>query len=302
MERFTQRARRVLSLAHQEAERARNNFIGTEHLLIGLMDEEGGVAGRTLRELGLTTERVREMVKRVSVISDNFDSSRVELAADTQQVLEYSVEEARRLGHHYFGTEHIMLGLMRVESTAMDVLSRLGVNADQVRRQTRQVLNETASSGGKQQASHIYIWYGSKLEFKDIAKNFVEKIGFIPVFIDEMDNASTFIQKLDRIFPQVKFAIIFVPLDDLGFGKESIMEDDLISSQNSVYQSGFFHAKLGMKNVCILSEENLHEKAKMLFNSLGIGYILMDRSDNWKSSLAIRMMIAGLNVDTRKIL
>jgi ATP-dependent Clp protease ATP-binding subunit ClpC len=146
MERFTQRARRVLSLAHQEAERARQNSIGTEHLLLGLMDEEGGVAGRVLRELGMTSERVREVVARVSGTPTTFDPDRIELAPETQQVLEYAVEEARRLGHHYIGTEHILLGLVRVEATAMEVLRRLGVTPDQIRRQTRRVLNESASS------------------------------------------------------------------------------------------------------------------------------------------------------------
>src|SRR5512143_1696074 len=146
MERFTQRARRVLSLAHQEAERSRNNNIGTEHLLLGLMDEEGGVAGRVLRELGMSSDRVREVIQRVASGSGTFDPNRIELAADTQQVLEYAVEEARRLGHHYIGTEHILLGLVRVEGTAMEVLRRLGVTADQIRRQTRRVLNEAASS------------------------------------------------------------------------------------------------------------------------------------------------------------
>jgi len=146
MERFTQRARRVLSIAHQEAERAQNNNIGTEHLLLGLMEEDGGVAGRVLRELGMVTDRVREVVKRVTSPSSSFDPNRVELAAETQQVLEHAVEEARRLGHHYIGTEHILLGLVRVESTAMEVLRRLGVTSDQIRKQTRRVLNESASS------------------------------------------------------------------------------------------------------------------------------------------------------------
>ena len=145
MERFTQRARRVLSLAHQEAERARNNNIGTEHLLLGLMEEEGGVAGRVLRELGMTSDRVREVVKRVSGSSSSFDANRVELSMETQQVLEHAVEEARRLGHHYIGTEHILLGLVRVEGVAMEVLRRLGVTGEQIRRQTRRVLNESAS-------------------------------------------------------------------------------------------------------------------------------------------------------------
>src|SRR5262249_53045191 len=146
MERFTQRARRVLSLAHQEAERARNNFIGTEHLLLGLMDEEGGVAGRVLRELGMSSDRGREGGNRVTSSSASFYPSRVGLAPDTQQGFEHAVEEARRLGHHYIGTEHILLGLVRVEGTAMEVLRRLGVTADQIRRQTRRVLNETASA------------------------------------------------------------------------------------------------------------------------------------------------------------
>ena len=146
MERFTQRARRVLSLAHQEAERARQSNIGTEHLLLGLMDEEGGVAGRVLRELGMTSDRVREIIERVAATESRFNPDKIELAPDTQQVLEYAVDEARRLGHHYIGTEHILLGLVRVEGTAMEVLRRLGVSADQIRRQTRRVLNESASS------------------------------------------------------------------------------------------------------------------------------------------------------------
>ena len=119
MERFTQRARRVLSLAHQEAERARQSSIGTEHLLLGLMDEEGGVAGRVLRELGMTSDRVREIIERVTTADARFNSEKIDLAADTQQVLEFAVDEARRLGHHYIGTEHILLGLVRVEGTAM---------------------------------------------------------------------------------------------------------------------------------------------------------------------------------------
>src|SRR4030095_6964690 len=91
-------------------------------------------------------DRVREVVTRVTSSSATFDASRVELASDTQQVLEHAVEEARRLGHHYMGTEHILLGLVRVEGTAMEVLRRLGVTADQIRRQTRRVLNESASA------------------------------------------------------------------------------------------------------------------------------------------------------------
>ncbi len=146
MDRFTQRARRVLSLAHQEAERAHHNLIGTEHLLIGLIEEEGGVAGRVLREMGLEAPRVREMVMRLTGEGRTPPGQRLELAADTQQVLELAVEEARRMGHHYIGTEHLLLGLILIEGTATEVLRRLGVTPDEIRRQTRRILQESSTT------------------------------------------------------------------------------------------------------------------------------------------------------------
>ena len=146
MERFTQRARRVLSLAHQEAESAHQGSIGTEHLLVGLIEEDGGVAGRVLREMGMELERVREMVKRLTGEGKNPPGGKIELSDDTQQVLEFAVEEARRLGHHYIGTEHLLLALVRTEGTAVEALRRLGVTPDEIRRQTRRVLQESSTN------------------------------------------------------------------------------------------------------------------------------------------------------------
>ena len=143
MERFTQRARRVLSLAHEEAERLHHNYIGTEHLLLGLIREEGGIAGRVLRDLGLDPARVKEMVERLTGVGRN-PSSRIELAPGTEQVLQMGIEEARRMGHHYIGTEHLLLGMVRQgEGVGMDVLRRLGITPEQIRRQTRRALQET---------------------------------------------------------------------------------------------------------------------------------------------------------------
>ena len=112
MERFTQRARRVLSLAHQEAERMCRNYIGTEHLLRGLIREEGGVAGRVSRELGLESDRVQEIIERLAGTGGS-RGGKLDLSPGTQQVLEFAVDEARRMGHHYIGTEHILLGVGR---------------------------------------------------------------------------------------------------------------------------------------------------------------------------------------------
>ena len=144
MERFTQRARRVLSLAQEQAERLQHHQIGTEHLLLGLMREEGGVAGRVLRDLGLDLRRVEELVRRLSTAGDRGRSSQLDLSPGTKKVLELAVDEARRMGHHYIGTEHLLLGLVRQqEGIALDVLRRLGVSPEEVRRQTSKVLQES---------------------------------------------------------------------------------------------------------------------------------------------------------------
>ncbi|MGB7539143.1 MAG: ATP-dependent Clp protease ATP-binding subunit [Anaerolineales bacterium] len=151
LERFTQRARRVLSLAHQEAERLHQREIGTEHLLLGLIQEEGGVAGRVLRELGLEEERVKEMIERV-IPPGRLFPERIQLSIGTEKVIQNAIEEARKLGHQYIGTEHLLLGLVReTEGTAADVLRRLGVSPEQVRRQTRRILQDSPLGHSLQQ-------------------------------------------------------------------------------------------------------------------------------------------------------
>lgn len=144
MERFTQRTRRVLSLAQEAAERLQHRYIGTEHLLIGVMREEGGVAGRVMRDLGVDIRRVEELVERMTPEGQRGWTGRLDLTPGTKKVLELAVDEARRLGHHYIGTEHLLLGLVRQsEGIAVDVLKRLNVKPEDVRRQVRRVLQES---------------------------------------------------------------------------------------------------------------------------------------------------------------
>jgi ATP-dependent Clp protease ATP-binding subunit ClpC len=124
----------------------RHNYIGTEHLLLGLIREEGGVAGRVLRELGLESNRVQEIIERLTETGQS-SGGKLDLSPGTQQALEYAVDEARRMGHHYVGTEHLLLGLVRLgEGIAMDVLRKLGITPEQIRRQTRRVLQESSAS------------------------------------------------------------------------------------------------------------------------------------------------------------
>ncbi len=153
-ERFTQRARRVLSLAQEEAERLNHNYIGSEHLLIGLLREEGGVAGRVLREVGLEVSRVQAMVERMVGTGTRTPFTKIELAPTTKRVLELAVEEARRMGQHYISTEHLLLGLARQnDGTVSDILKKFGVTAEQIRRQTRRMLKESPIPSGEQPVS-----------------------------------------------------------------------------------------------------------------------------------------------------
>ena len=142
MEKFTQKARRVLSLAQKEAERMRKDLVGTEHFLLGLMLEESGIANRVLRDLGLELDRVRTLVEDETGFGTY--TGRISLALDSQRLLELSIDEAKKSGQESVGTEHILLAMTRNEgSTAMIILSQLGVTPEQIRRHTRRIILET---------------------------------------------------------------------------------------------------------------------------------------------------------------
>ncbi|MCL6431170.1 MAG: ATP-dependent Clp protease ATP-binding subunit [Anaerolineae bacterium] len=147
-DRFTKRARETLSYAQEEALRLGHTYIGTEHLLLGLLREGEGVAARVLADLGLSLSRARDAVERYTGRGTRNPAGRVELAPSTKHVIELAVDEARRLGHHYIGTEHLLLGLSReAEGMAVGILESLGVTLDQVRERTMQALREGATPG-----------------------------------------------------------------------------------------------------------------------------------------------------------
>ena len=133
LERFTKRARRVLTLAQEEALRLNHNHIGTEHLLLGLVREENGVAVTVLRELGTDPGQVVRAVERTVGRGERAPFGKPSLAPRTKRVIELAVDEARLMGHHYIGTEHLLLGLIREgDGIAVNVLRGLGINLDRV--------------------------------------------------------------------------------------------------------------------------------------------------------------------------
>ena len=152
LDRFTKRARRVLTLAQEEALRLNHNYIGTEHLLLGLVREENSVAVKVLKELGVEPGQVVRAVERTVGRGERAPFGKPSLAPRTKRVIELAVEEARMMGHHYIGTEHLLLGLVREgEGIAVNVLRGLGVNLDKVRTQTaRNLLQSQAQTKEKQ--------------------------------------------------------------------------------------------------------------------------------------------------------
>jgi ATP-dependent Clp protease ATP-binding subunit ClpC len=144
LDRFSKRARKVLTMAQEEAQRLNHNYIGTEHLLLGLVKEDQGVAIKVLRELSIEPMQVIKAIERAVGKGDRPPYGKPTLAPRTKRVIELSVEEARLMGHQYIGTEHLLLGLVREgEGIAVNVLRSLGVSLDKVRTATAKSLLES---------------------------------------------------------------------------------------------------------------------------------------------------------------
>jgi ATP-dependent Clp protease ATP-binding subunit ClpC len=144
LDRFTKHARQVLQIAQEEAVRLNHNYVGTEHLLLGLAKEDNGLASRVLREAGAPTAEVIRAVERMAPRNPRPPFGKPTLTPRTKRVIELAVDEAREMGHQYIGTEHLLLGLMREdEGIAAEVLRGLGLSFDRVRSQTNKAILES---------------------------------------------------------------------------------------------------------------------------------------------------------------
>lgn len=145
-EKFSERARRVLSLAQEEAQKFNHNYIGTEHILLGLARETEGVGAKVLANLEVELSKVRSAVEFIIGRGESHTPGEIGLTPRAKKVIELAVDEARRLRHQYIGTEHILIGLMREgEGVAAGVLESLSVTLDKVRAETTRVLSQNAS-------------------------------------------------------------------------------------------------------------------------------------------------------------
>ena len=147
-EKFSERARRVLSLAQEEAQRFNHNYIGTEHILLGLVRETEGVAARVLSSLSVDLSKVRSAVEFIIGRGEKPAQGEIGLTPRAKKVVELAVDEARRMNHTYIGTEHLLIGLLREgEGVAAGVLESLGVTLDKVRSETHRILSHTSGQG-----------------------------------------------------------------------------------------------------------------------------------------------------------
>ena len=148
-ERFTERARQVVVLAQDEARALKHNYIGTEHILLGLLREEEGLAARVLESLDITVEEVRAQVARIVGQGDEVTTGQIPFTPRAKKVLELALREALSLGHNYIGTEHILLGLVREnEGVAARILLDFDADAEKIRNEIIRML----SGPGRRQA------------------------------------------------------------------------------------------------------------------------------------------------------
>ena len=149
-EKFSERARRVLSLAQEEAQRFNHNYIGTEHILLGLVRETEGVAARVLSGLSVDLGKVRSAVEFIIGRGEKPTQGEIGVTPRAKKVVELAVDEARRMNHTYIGTEHLLIGLLREgEGVAAGVLESLGVSLEKVRTETHRILSNSSTSGSQ---------------------------------------------------------------------------------------------------------------------------------------------------------
>jgi ATP-dependent Clp protease ATP-binding subunit ClpC len=174
-ERFSDRARRVIVLSQEEARLLNHNYIGTEHILLGLIAETEGVAARALVSLGVKLDTVRHEVEEIIGQGDSSPSGHIPFTPRAKKVLELSLREAMQLGHNYIGTEHILLGLVREgEGVACQVLVKLGASLPKVRARVVRLLDE---DGGEATAAPVPRLSSELMAVLDEARRAAEATG-----------------------------------------------------------------------------------------------------------------------------
>ncbi len=185
-EKFTERARRVLSLSQEEAQRFNHNYIGPEHILLGLIQEIDGAAAMVLLNLDVELRQVRSEVESIVGRGEHSTSSdAIRLTPRAKKVIELAIDEARRHDHHYIGTEHLLIGLMREgEGVAAVVLESLGIDLERIRTEINLILLQTQSQEHSNENLRERILELSPSEFQELAREYLRSKGFADAEIE----------------------------------------------------------------------------------------------------------------------
>jgi predicted nucleotide-binding protein len=288
----------VLTYAQEEATRLNHNYIGTEHLLLGLIREEEGLAAKVLRDLGVEQARVRQVVEDIVGRGQAAPGTRLSLTPRTKRVIELAVDEAQKRGHHYIGTEHLLFALVREgDGIAVNVLKSLNVNVDQVRVQTLRVLESAPSLKIEPANNNVLIVHGGDDVSKEAVTRFIEQLGLSSTMLRDQPNAGgTIIERFD--YSSVGFVIVLLFPDYLDTARDKPDEFKPRARQQVAFELGYFVGKLGPERVCALHKQDI----EIPFDDQALTYVPMDSAGRWRVALAEAMKRAGMQVDPNKVL
>jgi hypothetical protein len=292
-ERFTDRARRLIVLAQEDARRRGHDYIGTEHILLGLLHEGEGVAARALGNLGIELPTVRAQVEEIIGRGTATPSGHIPFTSRAKKVLELSLREALDRGHNYIGTEHILLGLIREgEGVAAVVLVKLGAQLDRVRQQVLQLL--ATGPGVAEAATHrsrsgrattVFVLHGpaGAAGRTDEVVRLIETLTDRPPVVlgDRPDGGRSVVAAFD----EHGHAAVAVIVLGSGDGDGDDLEPDV------AYRMGWLHGRLGRRGVVVLVEAGIEAPGH-----LGPPLITFDEAGTWRARFGAALQVAGVDV------
>ncbi len=289
-DKFTKPARRVLTYAQEEAMRFNHNYIGTEHLLLGLVREAEGLASKVLRELGADQDRVRQVIEEVVGRGQAAPGTRFSLSPRIKRAIELAAEEARQMQTHYIDTEHLLLGIIGVgDGIAISILKGLGIRPAQVRatlEQQLKYLSEIESeSEDVPRPGTVLILNVADESLKDSLVHLIEKLGLRPVVVQDGMAISWNVR--------IRYAILLLTLEGLVAWAQAHGVDESRAREDIAFELGRLLGRLGDHRVCVLYRPGVEH----LFGYGGVSYLPMDPGDVWEHALANGIKDAGIDID-----
>ncbi len=298
LDKFTKHARRVLTYAQEEATRLNHNYIGTEHLVLGLIRDGEGLAAKVLRDLGVEQARARQAVEDIVGRGQATPGTRLSLTPRTKHVIELAVDEARKRRHHYIGTEHLLLGVVREgDGIGVAVLKSLNVDINEARVQTLRVLENAPSPKIEPAYNNVLIVHGGDDASKEAVTRFIEQLGLSSTILGEQPGVrGTIIQGLD--YSSVGFVVVLLFPGDLDTARGQPDESKPRARQQLVFELGYFIGKLGPERVCALHKQD----SEIPFDDQVLSYVPMDSAGRWRMTLAQAMKQVGMQIDPNRAL